>query len=365
LNKIQFLLGVVVVVALIAVFVGALQPQGLFIFQNKDHALRLGAVFPLTGPISSYGQTWSKSFSLAISDFEEQNDVNVDFFIEDSQMDPKLALSSAQKLIQLNNVQAIIPGSSREALAIIPLTEENDVLVVTAASNPKITENRNFVFRIVPSDFIQGKDLAQFALNKGLKSFSVLSLQSDYGIGLTNVFEKNLLNGGARIDFKEFFSESETDFRTHLLKIKNAASQGVLIIAMDKQYVSILSQMKELGLKQKVFASEVFNSGVVLENTELVKGVVYSKYLAVSNPISSKFEAEYFSRFGEKPGPFAAETYDATLVALKALFNSSNSKGAKDFLHTSTFSGVTGNIQFDLNGEPIGKSFTLVEIPSS
>ena len=98
-------------------------------------------------------------------------------------------------------------------------------------------------------------------------------------------------------------------------------------------------------------------------------------YTSVAGPVTKypqakQFAEEYRKKFGKNPEPFAAQAYDSTAIALKAL--EAASKGGKmptrdavtaavrDVKHN----GITGTVEFDKKGDPKQALYFVLQVAS-
>jgi len=87
-------------------------------------------------------------------------------------------------------------------------------------------------------------------------------------------------------------------------------------------------------------------------------------------PQAKQFAEEYKKKFGKNPEPFAAQAYDSTAIAIKAL--EAVTKGGKaptrdavtaairDVRHT----GITGAVEFDAKGDPKKALYFVLQVAS-
>jgi hypothetical protein len=132
----------------------------------------------------------------------------------------------------------------------------------------------------------------------------------------------------------------------------------------------ILQQMRELGMKQRVFGSHrtISGNGSGTSDDELVKlaGTAAEGFEAVFpyDPARTdsrwlEFNARYEARFHERPDHFAALAYDAIQILLDAICRAGLNKGRiRDALTgVESHKGVTGDMVFDPNNKNIAPLF--------
>jgi ABC-type branched-subunit amino acid transport system substrate-binding protein len=124
---------------------------------------------------------------------------------------------------------------------------------------------------------------------------------------------------------------------------------------------TILQQMQELGMKQRVFGShrtvgdELLKLGAAAEGFE----AVYPYDPTRSDPRWLDFVARYEARFHERPDHFAALAYDQMQILLQAICRAGLNRGRiRDALTGITnYKGVTGDMVFDPNCKNISPLF--------
>lgn len=326
---------------------------------KNERRIKVGVILPLTGPASEIGNTILNGIKVANTESNKTDKNKIDLLIEDSQLDAKQAIAAANKLIFVDKVKVIIGvASSTDALAVAPICEKNKVIMLSStASTPLLTKAGDYIFRIYPSDIYDGKTLSDFAYNsRGLKSFSIFYLNNDFGNGLKDVFIKDYTKLGGKIKDAESFLPDATDFRTQLTKIKQSNSEGILVIAIDMQYINIIKQIRQLNITSEIFAPVTFDNPLILKQLgNAANGIFYSRPMYSHDTTSlqeRKFRTDYKKVAGNEPPILAALGFDTyKLISNSLLAQSYNSDLIKAYLYKVHYSGVSGNIKFDKNGD--------------
>lgn len=314
--------------------------------------VKVGVIAPLTGDAASYGIGVKKGIELAKKDLKADN---IELIFEDTKCDGKEAATAINKLISVDKVVATIGElCSGATLAAAPIAEQNKVVLISPAStSPKITTAGDYIFRTVPSDALQGAFGAKLVYDKGYRKLAVLYSNEEYGLGFNNVLMENFPKLGGSVVASEAFERGATDLRAQLTKIKAANPDAIYIISNSPDAaVAALKQIKELGINAAIFGSEGLKSeDIVSGAAEAAEGLVVTSVSAGSENFINRHRDVY----GEDPGPFAAQGYDA----LKAIYLAVK-KGAKtgeeikNALYELSFDGASGHIDFDENGDVSG-----------
>lgn len=329
---------------------------GILSCQEKN-VIKVGVILPLTGPASEIGNNILDGIVIASEYYDSISLKRLKLIVEDSKLDAKQAMSSANKLITIDKVDVIIGlASSTEALAVAPICEKNKVVMISStASTPLLSDAGDYIFRIYPSDVYDSKVLADYA--KKIKNVSILYLNNDFGVGLKNTFIENYKKIGGEISNIEAFFPDDTDFRTQLTKIKAFDPDGLLVIAIDMQYLNIVKQIRELGIKSQIFAPVTFDNPVLVERLgKAANGIVYSrpKYAEIANEQSVELKRRYSELRGGEPALLTALGFDTYALYYNTLVKTNFiPSSVKDLLYKMEYDGTSGRIIFDEQGDII------------
>lgn len=332
--------------------------------KKQPEVIKIGAILPLTGPAAKYGESIKRGINLALEEVNTAGGARnkkITLIFEDSQADPKIGVSAAQKLIIVDKVSAIVgAAASSVTLSISPIAEKNKVVVLTPLSSaPAIADAGDYIFRNVPSDFYGGTVAAQFTvLDRGWKTLAILYQNNDFGVGLKKVFESEVKKFGGEITNAEPFEQGGSDFRTQLIKIGKTKPQAVFLVA-GKEAIPILIQAKELSLNSQFLATGMIEDPEVIKIAGNAANGVYFTQLQYdphsTNTVVQNFVKRFKKKYGSEPDIISAYGYDAMKILAYAMENSNlTAEGIKGALYRiKDFKGVTGDISFDENGDVI------------
>ncbi len=351
---------VLVVVLLITVVAFIMQKENTEIKET-----RIGAILSLTGSAATYGKWSQNGIELAIDEINRNGGVNgklIKVIYEDDTSTPSSAVSAVKKLIDIDNVEAILgPLTSSNVLAVAPVVEARQkVLLSPCGSSPKITDAGDYIFRNWPSDDFEGAAMAAFLGQQlHIKKVVVMAINNEYGLGLQKVFIRRANELGLEVLGVLSFEQGATDFRTQVAKISKLKPEAVYVPGHAKEVAMIIRQCYEIGVRA------VFASGVAFGSPEVfsiagnaAEGSYYTApFFDLKNPDERVrvFEEAYKTKFHEEPEVFAAHAYDATKILVAALQQvDGNTDRLKEALYQiRDFPGVTGSTTFDKNGDVI------------
>jgi ABC-type branched-subunit amino acid transport system substrate-binding protein len=237
-------------------------------------------------------------------------------------------------------------------------------LVNSASTDPTIPETIiPWYHTDIQDDRVQGYALARHLYTElGLKRVALLRINDRYGRFGVIKFRDASRRLGHPVVIEQKFRRGDTDFRSQLQVIQDSRVDGIVLWTDIPEAAMILQQMRELGMKQRVFGShrtigdELLQlAGPAAEGFE----ALYPYDPSSSNPRWLGFVSRYQARYNEKPDHFAALAYDQMQILLDAICRAGLNKGrVRDALTGLTsYKGVTGNMIFDPNCKNIAPMF--------
>ena len=330
---------------------------------HAQDTIKVGEYASLTGKEASFGQSSHKGLTLA---FEEINAAGgalgrpIELLSEDNQTKPGESATAVKKLIARDKVVALVGEvASGRSLEAGPIAQASKIpMIAPAATNPKVTQVGNYIFRVCFIDPFQGTVMAKFA-KEDLKAGKVAILSSvsnAYSVGLAKFFRETFTAGGGVVVAEKNFSEGDKDFRAQLTAVKAAGVDAIFVPGYYTEAALIVRQARDLGITVPFFGGDGWEAPQLLEiGGAALEGCYYSTHFSPENsdPVVQEFVKKYKARWnGETPDAFAALGYDTAYVLTAALKRAGTTEGAKlrDALAaTKDFAGVTGITTIDAN----------------
>ncbi len=338
---------------------------------GDGNTIKVGAILPLTGDSAAWGQQGRMGIDMAVKQINDTGGIEgrqLEVVYEDSQAIPRIAVGAISKLISVDHVYAVVGDIvSATTLSMAPIAEENKtVLIAPSASAPAISEAGQFIFRVWPSDLLEGSELAKWVYAKGHRRISVLYISTDYGVGLAKVFQDTFQAQGGGVPSSQGYSQDETNFKPYLSRIKSENPDGVYLISYYKDAALALKQAKELGLSVQFFgATAVESPDLVKLAGDAAEGLIYPTIVDFdpSNPTSDQrtFIDAFHDRFNVDPDWASSHAHDALMVVAEAMRSGARTGDEirAEIDRRREFSGVTGRIIFNPNGDVIDKPVAI------
>jgi branched-chain amino acid transport system substrate-binding protein len=325
--------------------------------------IKLGVIQPFTGDAASYGESELRGIEVAVAEINEAGGIDgklLELVTEDGKCDPQAGGAAAQKLVNVDRVKVIIGGAcSGETLAAANVTEPAEVLLISpSATSPDVTDAGDFLFRTIPSDALAGETAAAYAFNElGAETAAVLAERTDYAQGLREVFMNSFGALGGEIIADETYATGDTDFRTQILKIKDAEPDVMYLVPQTvTPGVAMVAQVKEHKVGADLLTAEVLlDREAVAENVQTLEGVIGVEVAIdfVDNVKAAAFREAHLTMFDAEPGMFSANAYDAVYLIRDAIAqNGLDTIQMRDWLYgVANWPGTVGFITFDEHGD--------------
>ena len=336
--------------------------------KEEAQIYRIGAELPLSGSMEDYGRNVKNGLILALDEINaaggikrrgESEGKKIDIVFEDDGTDEKKAEAKTTSLIKVNRVPLIIGGiNSTIALAIAPICEKEKVILLSpTASSPKLTGAGQYIFRNYPSDSLEGKVMAEYAVRRmNVRTVAIFYVDNEYGQGLMSVFKERFTSLGGQIGLEHPYAVDTTDFSAPVKQLKAKPPDAIYVIGYYKEITEILKEIQKQKVESKIISVEGMVQPMVLETAaDTVEGVIYPQphYNPDSaDPMIQKFVKDYRDKFNTKPDIDAAFSYDALRIVAKAIEQSANYPAdLRERIADVTMRGIIGDISFDSNGD--------------
>ncbi len=286
--------------------------------QTKD-TVKIGVVLPLTGGAAFIGEGMRDAMQLALEELQGGK-YNYNLIFEDDGLDPKKSSSAAQKLIFVDNVDAIVSVTSGTGNIVSPYAQENNVLHIGIASDLKVADGGyNFIHWTSPQE--ESRVFVEELKNRGLKNLAVIELNQQGVKAIVDGLSQRL--EGTDVELKRYlFNFGEKDFKTQLLKAEKQSPDIILLMAFSPELELIAKQKEELGISVPVTAIEALE---FTEDPKIFEGMWYVNAADATKGFVDKFNAKY----GKNPAIAAPNAYDSVNMIVTAFENSGTDSAKK------------------------------------
>ncbi len=362
------------VITSIFLTIGCVNKGGNQTTTGGGDTIKVGVYGDTTGATSSFGLSTKNGVQLAFDEINAAGGVNgkkLEMVFEDDQGTPEKAKTVISKLINQDKVVAVLGEvASSNSLAAAPVAQEAKIPMITPSStNPKVTEQGDYISRVCFIDPFQGSVMAKFAANT-LKAKTAAILNdnsSDYSKGLTQFFEQEFTKLGGTVITKQTYAQKDQDFKAQLTQMRDQKPDVIYIPGYYGEVGIIAKQARELGMTQPLLGGDGWDSPELWKlGGAALKPAYISNHYSADNPAPEiqNFVKAYQTKFSVAPDSLAALAYDSAKVLADAIKRAGGTDSAKlkDAINaTKDFKGVTGIITLDSSRNAV-KSAAVLEL---
>src|SRR5580658_2675181 len=290
---------------------------------ESSEPIMLGVSGPLTGPNAQYGAQWKQGFDLALDEIHASGGINgrkLVYNFEDSQSDPRQSVAIAQKFVSDPRIIVELGDfSSAASMAASPIYQRGKLVQFGFTnSHPDFTKGGDYMWSNSVSQAEEQPLAAAYAVKRlGMKRIAVLNLNTDWGRTSKDVFVKAAKDLGAEIVATEGYLPEEKDFRSTIVRVRDAKPDGIMLISYYADAALICRQLKQAGIALPlVAASSVYSPKLIELGGDAVEGVhTASRYFPDDpRPQVHDFVVKFKAKYGKEPDAFNAYAYDTIMV---------------------------------------------------
>ena len=274
---------------------------------------------------------------------------------------------AAQKAVKAG-VKAVFGASwSSNSLAMAPVLQAAKIPMISPYStNPDVTLVGDYIFRVCFIDSFQGKVMANFAFQdlKAITAAVLTNASSRYSTTLSKIFTQSFKELGGKVLFEEMYLQDTDDFHTYLNKIKLLQPDILFVPGHNINSARIIKQTRDIGIKIPILGGDGWGTSMYEFAGSALHGNYYSGHWHKNskNSKSQLFVKKYQKEIGkvDRGGPaLAYDTVSLYADAVRRAGSFQPSKVQEALAATKAFKGVTGDIIFNKNGDPIKPAVIL------
>jgi len=233
-------------------------------------------------------------------------------------------------------------------------------IVNSAATDPTIPETIiPWYLSTIQDDRVQCYTLARrIYTDLGFSRVAILRINDRYGRFGVGKFKDASRRLGHPVIIEQKYFQGDSDFRRQLKIIDDSRVDAIVLWGDQGPVAGILNQMRELGMKQRVFGSfRTIGDTLLKQAGPAAEGMeaVFPYDPTRDDPTWVAFKQRFEKRFGTQAEVFSSLGYDTMSILLDAVCRAGLNRGIiRDALAgLESYHGVTGEIVFDPNSKSV------------
>jgi branched-chain amino acid transport system substrate-binding protein len=328
------MLAVALVATLAMVIAGCGGSEGDTTDEGSQEPIKIGAILSLTGTYAGLGEPEKNLIELEVKKINDAGGVNgrpIEVIIEDDATDEAQAVAAASRLIEQENVVAIIGATGTgQTMAVRGEVQRAGIPQVSMAGGTVITDPvDSLVFATPWSNTIVVPFTLEYMKGQGITRVGLITDSGGFGKDGQAVLQGEAPKAGVEIVADETFNPGDTDMTAQLTKIKNSDAQAIVMWTAGKEAAIIAKNAQDLGIDLPVYGSHGIARREFIDGAgEAANGVKFAagKILVPeaygegteAYTVATDFIDEYTQAYGEAPNTFAGHAYDALYLVVEA-----------------------------------------------
>lgn len=330
---------------------------------------RIGLSSSFTGGTAQEGIEAKNAAEIAIAYVNENGGFNglqgVLATTYDNKGSPEEAVKAAQKLVENENVDAVIgSNSSAEMLASGQIFEDAQIFTIGMGTSATwMQQGWKYIIRCsVNYDFV-ADEVAKMVADMGITEIAVMKDQQEAALSFVNAF-KEATSGSVTIVAEESCEVDDTDLSSQCARIVAAKPQAILLSMTSNDAGYFVKQIRQNGYTGLIFDKESYYADLAdISGWENANYILFANPYVTYNDISEcdidimhDFLERYIAAYGEIPRTeIGYRAWDAVMV-IAAATNLAKSTDTEDMLAVVSqikLDGLGGTMDYSNNdGEP-------------
>lgn len=301
---------------------------------SAGRTLMQGVLLPTTGDLADLGAPIRDGAVLPQTLLEGETDFELDFSVQDTQTDPNAAQSAAQTL-RNGGYPAVTGAASSE----VTISVAENVFIPSgmvgcspASTSPAITdlEDNGLIYRTPPTDALQGQVLAQVAVEQHQASTAAtMYVNNSYGQLLAESFNTAFQDRDGQVSQEVSFQKGQSSYTSRISQALNDNPDVVVVIGYPESGIQLFSDFySDFDTDVPILVTDGMRSSSLPADVGNPLDNVTGTAPLAAGPGRDYFDEQYQAEYGEEPGVFTSQAFDATAVCLLANAAAGENDGA-------------------------------------
>ncbi len=339
---------------------------------------KIAYVGPLTGDAANLGIFIRDGAKVAVEEFNEAND-EIEIVLEefDTQGDPAQAPAVAASYVSDTDILGIVgPAFSGETRAVIPVLEENGLVMVSASATnvqlPDTVPDSRVFHRVLADDAAQASGLVKYLTSEYAgSSIAIVHDNSEYGQGLAvNELSAQLAGTDIEIATTEAIDPDSEDYSAAVNAVAAVDPDIVFFAGYYEEAGTLVRQLRDEGVDSVyITADGSLDQGFIDGAGDAAEGAQIScpcNLATESSPGAlGEFATSYIDRIGSAPGTYSTEAYDAANILMAGIAEGNTDRASLlEYVEglTEVAEAISKSVVFAPNGNIEAQGIFLFEV---
>lgn len=282
--------------------------------------IRIGALNPVTGAGSPYGSSMQKAILFSAQDVNAAGGAAGRMFeviSEDSETSPAAGFLAAKKLVEINEVRAVLgTWSSAVTLAVAPMLDSAGIIHMTNAGTSALAQanKAGLIFRFSAPSERTGVSLAQGAIAQGFKRIAIMGINNASGREVAEGARKALEAAGVEVVSEVIYQPDQPSYRSEIQQAVVGKPEVLILGSFLPDMTIIVREAIQSGANVKFMAPAWAVTPKLIEAIGPgSEGIMSADYVSAhGTPAYSAFAKRFEDAVGSDPSGnyYASCAYD-------------------------------------------------------
>jgi branched-chain amino acid transport system substrate-binding protein len=299
--------------------------------------IKLGMLTPLTGSSAAIGPNMKNGAQLAVDEINAKGGVKgrkLELTVEDEACDPKTAAAGAAKLVSAEIDISVGGYCSSATLPTLSRFNKADIPMIIPAANSAdlVAQKLPNVFLLNGTGIQQAEAAADFIKAQGSTAVALVDDNTSYSTDITKRTEQNLRPMSIKVVNHQSVTAGESDYSGAVNAVINAKADFVYWTGYYQEGGLIIKQLRAAGYAGKIMVADgsVDPQLIQIAGQQNAQGVFATMTQTPQTiPGGDAWIKKYQDKFGDAPGPYSPQAYDAVRVAAEAVEKAGSTDGQK------------------------------------
>ena len=340
---------------------------------GEGSSVTVGALLPLSGDLASYGETSQAALQEAVTALAKDG-TSVTLSVKDTATDPAKALEGLTNLKEQGVKLVIGPYASSEVRKVKEFADDNGIILMSPLSTAtSLAVPDDNVLRFTPDDEQEGISVANLAYADGIRTIVPITRDDEGNKGLQSVMNPAFEGLGGTVAPVITYPAGTEDFtdtvRDLVAGVSAASAEGGPVGIYLTAFGEVTKLFDAAAGSPQLESMAWYGSDSVALSKGLLEDPTAASFAAKAgypNPILGLRDADsalwkpvadrLSERLGRTPDAFALATYDALVVGVKGLKDTTEGEDAPALRKAivdaaQDYTGLTGPTELNDAGD--------------
>ncbi len=251
--------------------------------EPEKEAYKIGAILSLTGKYSSLGIPEENTANMMADRINAAGGINghsIEIIVYDSESTAEKAATMATRLIEQDNVLAILgPSTSGASLAILDIVANAEIPLVSCAASIAIVtpvEERYWVFKTPQTDKEAVGEIYAYMQVNGITKVALITDTSGFGAGGRGFLIDDAADYGIEIVADQTFDGGDPSMEAQLTNIMGSDAEAVICWSTTNEAATVAIDVQTLGIDIPLYCSHgIANMDFIDQAGDAANGVIF------------------------------------------------------------------------------------------